>query len=113
MKRTNAVTYLHDDLTINVSSRVLTRKTAPYHKNTCSDNLDDDWTIHVTSRVLTRLYYSRIRKTAPPPGGHVFQTSKTIFELSCKNIKTNIMTKFNEDWTIIVTSRVLTTKKAG
>ena len=36
----------------------------------------DDRTINVASRVLTRFYksmiYSHIRKNAPPPGGHVF-----------------------------------------
>ncbi|KAH3775893.1 hypothetical protein DPMN_177303 [Dreissena polymorpha] len=44
-----------DDGTINVASRVLTRKNAP----------PPDRKINVASRVLTR-------KNAPPPGGHVF-----------------------------------------
>ena len=68
----------------------------------------EDWTINVTSRVLTRFYYSHIRKTATPPGSHVFQPTGTIFELSPDIIRTNVLTKFHEDWTINVTSRVLT-----
>ncbi|KAH3839281.1 hypothetical protein DPMN_112707 [Dreissena polymorpha] len=71
------------------------------------------WTINVTSRVLTRRtaplpsghVFWHIRKTALPPRGHVFQTSNSFCELSRKNIKTNVMTKFHEDLTINVTSR--------
>ncbi|KAH3720646.1 hypothetical protein DPMN_063548 [Dreissena polymorpha] len=80
----------------------------------------------VTSRVFTR-------KTAPPTGGHVFQGSKTTFELNQHIIKKNILTsnmkigheifeldrdvigtkfltKFHEDRTINVASRVFTNK---
>ncbi|KAH3730995.1 hypothetical protein DPMN_056999 [Dreissena polymorpha] len=46
-------------------------------------------------------HYIHIEKTAPPPGGHVFPPIMTIFEL-----KTNLLTKFHEDWTKNVTSRV-------
>ncbi len=55
-------------------------------------------------RVLTRFYYrhNHTRKNAPPPGGHVFHTTGTIF------IGTHVPTKFHEDWTKNVTSRVLT-----
>ncbi|KAH3862732.1 hypothetical protein DPMN_025705 [Dreissena polymorpha] len=78
-------------------------------------NFHDDWAKIVTSRVFTR-------KTAPPTGGHVFQRTGTTFELK-HTIKTNILTnfeldrnfigtklltKFHEDWTINVTSRVFT-----
>ncbi len=69
----------------------------------------EDWTKNVTSRVLTRFYYySHIRKTATPPGSHVFQPTGTIYELVQDIIRTNVLTKFHEDWTINVTSRVLT-----
>ncbi|KAH3893693.1 hypothetical protein DPMN_017843 [Dreissena polymorpha] len=61
--------------------------------------------INVTSRVLTN-------KAAPPPGGHIFQRTKTIFKLSIAIIKTNVQTKFHEDWTINVTPGVLTSKTA-
>ncbi|KAH3838111.1 hypothetical protein DPMN_111517 [Dreissena polymorpha] len=49
----------------------------------------EDWTINVASRVLTRFYYSHLRKTAPPPGGH-----------------------FHDNWAKIVTYRVFTRKTA-
>ncbi|KAH3889038.1 hypothetical protein DPMN_013085 [Dreissena polymorpha] len=67
----------------------------------------EDWAINVTSRVLTS-------KAAPPPGGHIFQQTETIFKLSLAIIKTNVQTKFlsDEDWTINVIPRVLTSKTA-
>ncbi|KAH3738326.1 hypothetical protein DPMN_044960 [Dreissena polymorpha] len=102
---------------------------------------------NVTSRVFTSFfYYINIRKktppplihrekTAPSPGGHVFQmfttifklvrdaknvTSRippflaamfflpirTIFELNSRIQETNVLTKCHEDWTKNVTSRV-------
>ncbi|KAH3848044.1 hypothetical protein DPMN_090382 [Dreissena polymorpha] len=63
----------------------------------------EDWTISLTSRVLTR-------KTTPPPGGHVFQRTGTIFKLSLAIIRTNVLTKVHEDWTINKTLRVLTSE---
>ncbi|KAH3693164.1 hypothetical protein DPMN_192566 [Dreissena polymorpha] len=65
----------------------------------------EDWAINVVSRVLTRFYYSHIRKNAPPLGSHVFQANVTIFDLIQDIIKTNLLTKFHEDWTINVASR--------
>ncbi|KAH3727526.1 hypothetical protein DPMN_053465 [Dreissena polymorpha] len=59
----------------------------------------EDWTINVASRVLTR-------KTAPPPGGHVFSLIWTIFELVRDINETNVLIKFHDDWAKIVTSRV-------
>ncbi|KAH3786543.1 hypothetical protein DPMN_164650 [Dreissena polymorpha] len=48
-------------------------------------------------------------KIAPPPGGHGFKESKTIFELVQEDIiQTNLPTMFNEDPKINVVSRVLT-----
>ncbi|KAH3721586.1 hypothetical protein DPMN_064515 [Dreissena polymorpha] len=80
----------------------------------------EDWTINVTSR-----------ENCPPPGGHVFQRTGTIFNSASLSreqmfyqshimttapppaiIETNVMTKFYEDWTINVTSKVLTSKTA-
>ncbi|KAH3693969.1 hypothetical protein DPMN_081408 [Dreissena polymorpha] len=49
---------------------------------------------------------------APPPGGHVFQATGTIFELVRDIIKTNLLTKFRDDRTINVASRVLTRNNA-
>ncbi|KAH3700872.1 hypothetical protein DPMN_075853 [Dreissena polymorpha] len=68
----------------------------------------EDQTIKVASRVLTRFYYSNIRKNAPPLGSHVFQANITIFELIQDIIETNLLTQFHEDWTINVASRELT-----
>ncbi|KAH3704934.1 hypothetical protein DPMN_079996 [Dreissena polymorpha] len=83
---TNLVTKFHEDRTINVGSRVLTRQ------------------------------------NAPPPGCHVFQPTGTIFEFvqdiigtnlnkfhddSRKHIiRTNLVTKFHENRTINLASRV-------
>ncbi|KAH3891505.1 hypothetical protein DPMN_015609 [Dreissena polymorpha] len=71
-----------------------------------------DQTVNVASRVLTRFYYSHIRKNAPPLGSHFFQANIIIFELIQDIIETNLLTKFHEDWTINVASRVLTRKNA-
>ncbi|KAH3861074.1 hypothetical protein DPMN_024002 [Dreissena polymorpha] len=50
---------------------------------------------NVASRVLTR-------KNAPPPGGHVFQPTATIFKLVQDIIGTNLLTKFHDHQTINV-----------
>ncbi|KAH3700302.1 hypothetical protein DPMN_075277 [Dreissena polymorpha] len=70
--------------------------------------LTNHWTrtINVASRVLTR-------NNAPPPGGHVFQLTQTIFKLVQDIIRMNLLTKFHEDRTINVASRVLTRKNAS
>ncbi|KAH3865997.1 hypothetical protein DPMN_029045 [Dreissena polymorpha] len=128
---TNLLTKFHEDLEINVASRVLTRfyyshikKNAPppgghvfqptgiifkLVQDIIGMNLltkfHEDRTINVASRVLTRFYYSHIRKNAPPLGSHVFQANVTIFKLIQDIIKTNLLTKFHEDWTINVASR--------
>ncbi|KAH3699142.1 hypothetical protein DPMN_074096 [Dreissena polymorpha] len=127
---TKLLTKLHDDRTINVASRVLTRKNAPPHGNIIWTNLltkfHEDQTINVASRVLTRknsrplwpcfsniigtnlLTKELTRKNAPPNGGHVFQPTGIIFELVQDIIGMNFLTKFHEDQTINVDSRVLT-----
>ncbi|KAH3735614.1 hypothetical protein DPMN_042149 [Dreissena polymorpha] len=88
------------------------------NKTNVLTNFLDDWAKIVTSRVFTR-------KTAPPTGGHVFQRTGTTFELNQHIIKTNILTnfkldrgfigtklltKFHEDRTINVASRMFTNK---
>ncbi|KAH3842505.1 hypothetical protein DPMN_116001 [Dreissena polymorpha] len=65
----------------------------------------EDWTVNVASRVLTRFYYSHIRKTAPLLGSHFFQANIIIFKLIQDIIETNLQTKFHEDYTINVASR--------
>ncbi|KAH3835343.1 hypothetical protein DPMN_108694 [Dreissena polymorpha] len=56
---------------------------------------------NVLIKVLTRI-------NSPPPGGHVFQQTGNIFILIKDIIKSNILTKFHDDWTINVTFRMLT-----
>ncbi|KAH3752862.1 hypothetical protein DPMN_187488 [Dreissena polymorpha] len=51
-------------------------------------------------------------KNAPAPGGHVFKATGTIFELVRDIIGTNCLTKFNEDRTIDVASRVFKRRNA-
>ncbi|KAH3715406.1 hypothetical protein DPMN_058115 [Dreissena polymorpha] len=120
--------HFHEDWTINVTSRVLKRKTAtttgghffiqletfsnsknchatwqPYIIRTnVLTKFHEDWTVNLTSTVTT----------APPPGGHVFLPTGTIFELVKDFIGTHVPTKFHDDWTKNVTSRVLTRKTA-
>ncbi|KAH3802311.1 hypothetical protein DPMN_155986 [Dreissena polymorpha] len=69
-----------------------------------------DWTKSQTN-VLTKFYEDLTKnltskKTAPPPGGHVFSPIWTIFELVRDINKTNVLTKFHDDLANIVTSRV-------
>ncbi|KAH3754123.1 hypothetical protein DPMN_188784 [Dreissena polymorpha] len=97
--RTNLLSKFHEDLKINVASRVLTRKNA---------SPPGGHTINVASRVLTRFYYSHIRKNAPPLGSHVFQANVSIFELIQDIVETNLLTKFHKDWKINEPSRELT-----
>ncbi|KAH3738514.1 hypothetical protein DPMN_045149 [Dreissena polymorpha] len=68
---TNHMIKFHEDRTINVASRVLTRKNAPppdIIRTNLLTKFHEDRNINVASRVLTR-------KNSPPPGGHVFQPS--------------------------------------
>ncbi|KAH3891930.1 hypothetical protein DPMN_016040 [Dreissena polymorpha] len=51
-------------------------------------------------------------KIDPPFGSHVFKANIIIFKLIQDIIETNLLTKFHEDWTINVASRVLTRKYA-
>ncbi|KAH3868577.1 hypothetical protein DPMN_031727 [Dreissena polymorpha] len=107
--------------TINVASRVLTRKNAPPSSGHVLQptgiifklvqdiigmnhltKFHEDWTINVASRPYKE------RKNDPPPGGHVFQPTGIIFELVQDIIGMNLLTKFYEDQTITVASRVLT-----
>ncbi|KAH3866222.1 hypothetical protein DPMN_029281 [Dreissena polymorpha] len=45
-------------------------------------------------------------------GGHVFQSTGTIFEIVQNIIRTNLLTRFHEDRTINVVSRVITGENA-
>ncbi|KAH3838068.1 hypothetical protein DPMN_111474 [Dreissena polymorpha] len=84
---TNLLTKFHDDRKINVTSRVLTRKIA----------LPLWWPYIIGMNHLTE-------KNALPLGCHVIQANVTIFQIIQDIIKTNLLTKFHEDWTINVAS---------
>ncbi|KAH3887443.1 hypothetical protein DPMN_011460 [Dreissena polymorpha] len=73
----------------------------------------EDQTVNVASRVITTFYYSHIRKKAPPLGSHFLQANIIMFKLIQDIIETNLQTKFHEDWTINVASRVLTSPTPG
>ncbi|KAH3831589.1 hypothetical protein DPMN_104859, partial [Dreissena polymorpha] len=129
---TNVLTKCHEDWTKNVTSRVFTKNCPPPGSHVFSpiwtifELIKDinetnvltkfhvDWAQIVTSRVFTR-------NTALPPGSHVFPRIGTIFEFNQHIIKTNILTnfklsrgiigtnvltKFHEDRTRNVASRV-------
>ncbi|KAH3726692.1 hypothetical protein DPMN_052561 [Dreissena polymorpha] len=99
IQKTHVLNKFHEDWTKNVTSRVFTcfnymyihiEKTAPppwlffspiwtifelvrdINETNVFTKFHDAWAKIVTSRVFTR-------NTAPPPGGHVFQGSGTIF----------------------------------
>ncbi|KAH3773048.1 hypothetical protein DPMN_174397 [Dreissena polymorpha] len=121
IKETNVLTKFHENWAKNVTSRLfisIFEFVREINKTHVLTNFHDDWAKIVTSRVFTR-------KTAPPTGGHVFQQTRTTFELSQHIIKTNILTnfkldrdfigtklltKFHEDRTKNVASRVFTYK---
>ncbi|KAH3786072.1 hypothetical protein DPMN_164173 [Dreissena polymorpha] len=122
--RTNLLTKFHEDRKINVASRVLTSHVfqptgiifelvEDIFGMNLRTTFHEDRAVNVASRVLTRFYYSLIRKNAPPLRSHFFQANIIInFELIQDTIETNLLTKFHEDWTINVASRVLTRKNA-
>ncbi|KAH3734870.1 hypothetical protein DPMN_041320 [Dreissena polymorpha] len=97
----NLLTKFHEDRKINVDSNI--------NETNVLTKFNDDWAKIVTSRVFTR-------NTAPPPGGHLHEdwasnvtsTVFTSFKLSRGINGTNVLTKFHEDQTINVASRVFT-----
>ncbi|KAH3871931.1 hypothetical protein DPMN_035146 [Dreissena polymorpha] len=119
---------VHEDWTINVTFRVLTRKKAQtlgaiYIWTNLLTKFQDERTINVASRAQTRRDKNALspgfhvfqqtrtifeliqniieltRKTAQPPGFHVFQQTRTISKLIQDIIRTNVLTKFYKDWT--------------
>ncbi|KAH3703850.1 hypothetical protein DPMN_078897 [Dreissena polymorpha] len=99
--RTNLLTKFHKDRTINVASIYShIRKNAPP---------PGGHVFKTTRTIFSNLfYYSLIRKNAPPTGVHIFQPTGIIYVLMQDIIGMNLLTKFQEDPTIYVTSRVLT-----
>ncbi|KAH3802007.1 hypothetical protein DPMN_155673 [Dreissena polymorpha] len=98
----NLLIKVYEDQTINVASRVFTRKNAPP---------PDIIGTNLLTKVLAR------KKAPPPLGGHVFQPTGTVFKL-IKDIENNRLLPdhinvFHEDLTINVASRVLKSKNAS
>ncbi|KAH3820730.1 hypothetical protein DPMN_122479 [Dreissena polymorpha] len=123
IKETNVLTKFHENWAKNVTSRTIFELVRDINKTNVLTNFHDDWAKIVTSTVFTR-------KTAPPTGGHVFQRTGTTlkhnqhiiktnilttlhedcFELDRDFIGTKLLTKFHEDRSINVASKVFTNK---
>ncbi|KAH3811227.1 hypothetical protein DPMN_139634 [Dreissena polymorpha] len=125
---TNLLIKFHEDVTINVASRVQNALPPGGHvfqQTRIILELNQDvigtyvvtkfytnQTINLAPWVLTWFYYSHIWKNAPPHASHVFQPTETIFKPVQDIIEKNRVTKFYEDQTINVASRVFTMKIA-
>ncbi|KAH3826394.1 hypothetical protein DPMN_128298 [Dreissena polymorpha] len=134
---TNLLTKFHEDLTINVATRVLTRqmlmtddtqnKRAKMalvrslernidQTNILVNNFDKECLRNVNSRVFTnqmwmdRQWTKTNPKTSPEQSDWALYVTSTVFELDRDIIGTNLLTKFHEDRTINVASRVFTNK---
>ncbi|KAH3852967.1 hypothetical protein DPMN_095488 [Dreissena polymorpha] len=84
----------------------------------------EDKTVNVASRVLTRFYYSHIRKNAPPLGSHTNlltnchedRTINVAFRVHVFQANVNVppwRPCFHEDWTINVVFRLKNTPPLG
>ncbi|KAH3798338.1 hypothetical protein DPMN_151937 [Dreissena polymorpha] len=108
LAETNHLTKFHDDRTINVASRVLTRKNVPHPGGNVFQPTGTIFKL-VQDIIRTNLRTNLKRKNVSPPGGNVFfKPTETIFELVHDIIGTNLLTEFHEDRTVNVASRVLT-----
>ncbi|KAH3811251.1 hypothetical protein DPMN_139658 [Dreissena polymorpha] len=107
---TYVVAKFHTNQTIKLASWVLTWKKCPAewrpYFTTNWNHFQTNQTINVASRVFTM-------KIARPRGGHVFQLTETIFELVQSIIETNLLTKFHDDRTINVASKVKNARPHG
>ncbi|KAH3857502.1 hypothetical protein DPMN_100111 [Dreissena polymorpha] len=83
IKETNVLTKFHENWAKNVTSRV---EKCPTHWRPCFSPI---WTIFELVQDI-----NKTMKTAPPTGGHVFQRTRTTFELNQHIIETNILTNF-------------------
>ncbi|KAH3894963.1 hypothetical protein DPMN_019123 [Dreissena polymorpha] len=91
------LTKFHEDWTINVTLRFHEDQTI----NVAFTFHEENWTINVTFGPY--MYYEK----CPNPGGHVFQPTRTIFELVQDITGTILLTKVHKDRTINMASRVL------
>ncbi|KAH3819510.1 hypothetical protein DPMN_121248 [Dreissena polymorpha] len=103
---TNLPIKFHEDWTINVVSRVLTRKTAPPPGGHVFSTI---WTIFELVRYINETNVLP-KNTAPPPGGHLHEdwASNVTSTVFTSIDGTNVLTKFHEDQTINVASIVFT-----
>ncbi|KAH3731210.1 hypothetical protein DPMN_057218 [Dreissena polymorpha] len=104
----NLLTKFHEDRTVNVASR---KNCPPLGSHVFQANIitfkliqdiietnlltkyHEDWTIFPYKEKCS----APPPPPPPPPGGHVFKATKTIFELIQDIIRTNLLTKFNDD----------------
>ncbi|KAH3844474.1 hypothetical protein DPMN_086732 [Dreissena polymorpha] len=95
---------------VNVASRLVTHDQVFWHILTkfYQNRMIKDASRGFQRFNLVELQYVKTdiltRTNAPPPGGHVFQATGTIFELVRDIIGINLLTKFHDDWTINVAS---------
>ncbi|KAH3725587.1 hypothetical protein DPMN_051433 [Dreissena polymorpha] len=104
LRKTHNLTKFHEDGTKNVTSRRILPDSWQPEINETNVMTKFHWAKIVTSRVFTR-------NTTPAPGGHASNVTSTVFtrfELSRGINGTNVPTKFHEDRTINVASRVFT-----
>ncbi|KAH3878031.1 hypothetical protein DPMN_001911 [Dreissena polymorpha] len=99
----NVLTNFHDDRTINMASRVLTRKnaTSPWRPYIIGTNL------------VTKFHDDRGPKNALPTDGHVYKATDTMFTLIQDIIWTNLLTKFHVDRKINMASKEKYTAPGG
>ncbi|KAH3886892.1 hypothetical protein DPMN_010905 [Dreissena polymorpha] len=105
INKTNVFTKFHDDWAKNVTSREnVPPSPTGSHETNVPTIFHENRAKIVTSRVFTCFHYIHKEKTAPPTGGHVFSPIWTILELVRDINKTNVSTKFHDDWAKNVTS---------
>ncbi|KAH3842238.1 hypothetical protein DPMN_115735 [Dreissena polymorpha] len=88
---TNLLTKFHDDRTINMASRVLTRF---YYSYITKNATPLDSHVFTPTGTIFKLSQRDHWKNALPPGGYVFLETETIFKLIKDIIGTNLLTKF-------------------
>ncbi|KAH3858164.1 hypothetical protein DPMN_100784 [Dreissena polymorpha] len=139
IKKTNVLTKFHENWAKNVTSRVFTclhyihiEKNAPpigghvfspiwtilkfvrdinkTNETNVLTKFNENWAKKVTSRVFTCFHYIHYREKCPAHWQPCFFTDLDQFQTRRDIIWTNLLTKFHEDRTINVASRVFTNK---
>ncbi|KAH3721432.1 hypothetical protein DPMN_064356 [Dreissena polymorpha] len=102
----------HEDWPINLSCNILRT-----NENYVPTKFHKDWTYIVISTVLTRFYYhcyfSHIKKTALSMAAMLLNGQYLFSKPSRFILKTNVLTKFHEDWIKNKTSGVKTGTPSG